>query len=76
MGIRQFAKWDTRVAIARCLVSLVLVSLTAACTSSSGGAFGSNDPGVTGTVVSGKSDTAGLSAGAALTAPPTATKAP
>ena len=76
MGIRQFAGRDTRVARAQCMVFLALLSLTAACTSSSGGAFGSNDPGVTGTVVSGKSDTAGLSAGAALTAPPTATKSP
>jgi hypothetical protein len=44
------------------------------CTSSSGGSFASNDPGMTGTVVSGKSDTAGLSAGAALVPPPTPTK--
>jgi hypothetical protein len=76
MEVRRFAGRDTRVAKAQCLAFMVLMSLTAACTSSSGGAFGSNDPGVTGTVVSGKSDTAGLSAGAALTAPPTPTKSP
>lgn len=66
----------SRLAKVQCFVILVLFSLASGCTSSSGGAFGSNDPGATGTVVSGKSDTAGLSAGAAFTAPPTATKSP
>ncbi len=58
------------------LLFLGLGGSATGCTSSSGDAFGSNDPGATGTVVSGKSDTAGLSAGAAFMAPPTATKSP
>lgn len=58
------------------LVILGLGSWVAGCTSSSRGTFASNDPGATGTVVSGKSDTAGLSAGVAFMAPATATKSP
>ncbi|MBU6289129.1 MAG: hypothetical protein KGS10_13320 [Chloroflexi bacterium] len=66
----------SRRAIVPRLVILGLAAWASGCTSSSGGSFASNDPGATGTVVSGKSDTAGLSAGAAFMAPPTATKTP
>lgn len=65
-----------RRAIVPMFLVLGLGASTAGCTSSGGGSFASNDPGTTGTVVSGKSDTAGLSAGAVFMTPPTATKSP
>ena len=53
--------------------SLAVAAVAAgACTGGSGGSFGSNDPGGDSAVVSGQSDTSGVSAGTALQ-PPSAT---
>jgi hypothetical protein len=64
---------------------LLGTSLAVACSGGGGGAYGSNDPGGVSTVISGQSDTSGVSAGSALRAPgaggsgaaaPTATRMP
>ena len=53
--------------------SLLSIVMLAACTGSSGASYGSNDPGSgTASNISGKSDTSGVSAGAALQPPSSA----
>jgi hypothetical protein len=53
------------------------VASSVACSGGSGGAYGSNDPGGVSTVISGKSDTSGVSAGSAVQPPgATPTRAP